>query len=65
MGTASALIDTAVAESPVTFITIAAFPKAIIGRRMANVAKKARYQTTRRVVIRDLPFTTNHYLCVL
>lgn len=65
MGTASPLIDTAVAETPVTFIATAAFPEAIVGRRLANIAEETRYQATRGIVIRDLPVATRYHLCIL
>lgn len=65
MGTASPLIHTAVAESPVALIATAALPEAIIGRRLANIAEETCYQATRRIVIRDLPVATRYHLRIL
>lgn len=65
MGTTSSLIHTAIAESPVTLVALAAFPEAFISRGLANIAKKPRDQTSRWVVIGDLSFATGDHLRVV
>lgn len=42
MGTASTLINTAIAEPPVSFITRNALPEALIGGRLTDVAEESR-----------------------
>lgn len=54
MRTASSLVDAPVAEAPVPFVALAAFPEALVRRGVADVAKKSGLHPATGVIVGHL-----------